>query len=154
MLRYVHGYDEEVSAFVAHMIPSMHGRGFGECKTIGVVRDDGEMIAGIVYHNWNPQAGVIEMSAAAIPGSRWFTRRTADVMYEYPFVQLDCQMIMQLTPADDERLLGQLARGGYMFVLVPRLLGRDQDGVLCLFTREMWIDNKILRFKPKLEEAA
>ena len=55
-------------------------------------------------------------------------------------------MIVQRTPADAEELLEQLARGGYMFVKWPRMLGRDRDGVLCLFTREAWDECK---FNPE-----
>jgi hypothetical protein len=141
MLDYVYGHDEIVAGFVAAMIPAAQDRGFGRCKAIGVVDGD-QLIAGLVYHNWNPEAGVIEMSAAAIPGRQWLTRETIRQMYQYPFLQIGCQMMLQLTPASDERLLRQLSALNYTFVRIPRLLGRDSDGVVCLLTREAWQDNK------------
>jgi hypothetical protein len=33
-------------------------------------------------------------------------------MDHYPFLHCGCQMVVQRTPADNERLLGILARGG------------------------------------------
>ena len=51
-------------------------------------------------------------------------------------------MVVQRTPADDERLLYVLSRYGYAFCPVPRLFGRNRDGVVCCLTREAWEANK------------
>jgi RimJ/RimL family protein N-acetyltransferase len=158
MLDYVYGHDEIVSHFVATLIPHCR-RGFGPAaKAIGVI-DEGRLIAGIVYHNYDPEAGIIEISGAALPGTYWLSRETLRRMFQYPFHGCRCQMVVQRTPADDERLLGVLARYGYAFVTIPRLFGRDRDGVVCLLTREAWENNKFnqrLRHhvEPALEEAA
>jgi hypothetical protein len=63
-------------------------------------------------------------------------------MYVYPFHQLGVQMVVQRTPADDLRLLRQLAAYDYMFIKVPRMFGRERDGVLCLLTYEDWCANR------------
>jgi hypothetical protein len=70
-------------------------------------------------------------------------------------------MVVQRTPADSERLLRILAAYNYSFILLPRLFGRDRDGVLCALTREAWEDNRFnQRLKhhvvpePSLHEAA
>lgn len=154
MLQYLYGHDDAVAKFVAELVPHNAGRGFGRCKAIGVLDGDGRLIAGIVYGNWDPQAGVIEIAAAAI-SPRWLTRRTIDMMYGFPFRQLECQMVVQRTPADNERLLRQLAVGGYNFYLIPRLLGRDRDCVVCTLTREAWLASKFIRRPvPAILEAA
>ena len=130
MLQYIYGYDEGVAAFVARLIPHCR-RGFGpNIKAIGIA-DHEQIIAGLVYHNFDPEAGIIEISGAALPGKHWLTRETIKRMYQFPFHQCDCQMVVQRTPADDEWLLGILARYGYTFMLLPRLFGRDRDGVIC-----------------------
>jgi len=150
MLRYVYGHDETVAQFVAQLIPHAHGRTLSG-KAIGVIDDEGKLIAGVVYHQYDREAGTIEITGAALPGSRWLTRETIQRMYTYPFEQLGVQMIVQRTPADAEHLLEQLARGGYMFVKWPRMLGRDRDGVLCLFTREAWDECKFNSKRKKPE---
>ena len=154
MLDYVYGQDELVAQFVAQLIPHVRGYGFARAKAIGVIDADGRLVGGIVYHDYNPQSGVI-MLAAAATSPRWLTRETLRRMYEYPFSQLGVQMVAQPTPADNERLLRQLAALDYMFVLVPRMFGRERDGVLALFTREAWQKSKFIR-RPelRLEEAA
>src|SRR5215510_5207780 len=135
MLHYLYGHDETVADFVARLIPHCRARGFGACKAIGVLDDDGRLVGGVVYNNYDPEAGCIEISGAAT-SPRWLTRETIARMYQYPFLQVGVQMIVQRTPAENERLLRQLAAYDYMFVKVPRMFGRERDGVLCLLTRE------------------
>src|SRR5262245_14078438 len=133
------------------MIPTVRDRGFGRCVTMGVGDAEGLLVAGFVYHNWEPDAEVIEMSGAALPGVKWCTPDVLARMYQYPFLQLHCQMVVMRVAADNERLLRQLAALNYMLIKIPRMLGRDKDGVLCLLTYEDWIDNKICkRFKHHL----
>jgi hypothetical protein len=105
MLDYVYGHDQIVARFVADLIPHCH-RGFGpNIKAMGVVDEEGKLIAGIVYSNYDPEAETIEISGAALPGKYWLTRGTIERMYVYPFLRCGCQMIYQKTPADNERLL-------------------------------------------------
>ena len=141
MLHYVYNQHEDVARFVAQLIPDVRELGFGRCKAIGVVDASGRAIAGVVYHNWQPRFGVIEMSAAATT-PRWLTRETLQRIYDYPFEQLQVQMVMKLVSRDDERLLDQLARGGYVFYRFPRAFGRDRDGVICELTSEAWAECK------------
>ncbi|HEX3412884.1 MAG TPA: hypothetical protein VHT00_14285 [Stellaceae bacterium] len=154
MLDYLYGHDETVAHFVATLIPHCR-RGFAPtAKAIGVLDQDGLLIAGIVYHNYDPEAELIEISGAALPGRQWLTRGTLARMFQYPFHQCGCQMVVQRTPADDERLLYVLSRYGYGLITIPRLFGRDRDGVVCLLTREAWENNKFnKRLKHHLEPA-
>ena len=159
-LKYVYGYDALVADFVAGLIPHCR-RGFGNCAAIGVIDSDGKLIAGLVYYNYDPDAAIIEIAGAALPGRQWLTRETIARMYRYPFLGLNCQMVVQRTPADDERLLYILSRYDYSFIPMPRLFGAERDGVICCLTREAWEANKFnQRFKhhipddQPLEEAA
>ena len=159
MLRYVYGHDEIIAQFVAALIPSCRERGFGRCKAIGV-DDGGRLIAGFVYHEYYPEAELIQISGAALPDTRWCTPQTLAHIYRYPFLGLGCQMIFQIVPATDKQLLWQLSRLNYAFVPMPRMLGRNKDAVLAQLTFENWADNKICRRyrhhinQPAFEEAA
>ena len=159
MLDYVYGHDEVVAQCVAQLIPHCR-RGFGSnAKAIGVIDEDGKLIAGLVYHNYDPEAGIIEVSGASTT-ARWLTRGTIARFYQYPFLQCGCQMVIQRTPADDTRLLRQLAAYDYSFIKIPRLFGRDRDGVVCCLTYEDWAGNRFNRrfghhlVDANLEEAA
>lgn len=139
-LRYIFDRPELVANCVAMLIPHCRARGFGKCSAIGVIDEDGKLIGGLVYHNYDIAANVIEISGAATH-PRWLTRETIKWMYQYPFHQLGVQMVVQRTPADDVRLLRQLASYDYTFIKVPRMFGRERDGVLCLLTYEDWCEN-------------
>jgi RimJ/RimL family protein N-acetyltransferase len=153
MLDYVYHHDQIIAQFVASLIPECRVRGFGpNIKAMGII-DDGDLIAGMVYHHWDPDAGVIEMSGAAIPGKQWLSRETLRRMYVYPFRDCACQMVTMRVAADNERLLRQLAALNYSFIKIPRLLGRDRDAVCCLLTYEDWVGNKINRRFKHYEDA-
>jgi hypothetical protein len=143
MLDYVYGHDEIVANFVSQLIPETRERGFPTAsKAIGVIDDKGQLIAGLVYHNYNPEAGVIEMSGASLPGKYWLTRETLKRIYQYPFLQMGCQMVV-MNVADGNVVLRTLKQLNYTFIRIPRLLGRDKDAIVCLLTREAWAGNKI-----------
>jgi hypothetical protein len=144
-LRYLYGRDDLVAPFVARMIPHVRELGFGKCKTIGVLDENSELIAGFVYHNFSPQFGVMEISSAAVPGVNWLTRATLAVMYGYPFEQCRAQMLAHTVREDNTRLLRQLSAIGCMFVTIPRLYGRNENGVICLLTDDAWASNKVLK---------
>ena len=148
MLEYLYGHNEAVAQFAAQLIPAFRGRGFERnARAIGVLKD-GVLIAGVVYHNYDPVAEIIEISGAALPGHYWLTRDTIRRQYQYPFLQLGCQMVFQRNSARDERLLGMLAAYDYTLIRVPRMLGRDHDGVIATLTYEDWCNN---RFNKRLK---
>ena len=153
-MHFLYQQDEVVSRFVATLVPHCR-RGFGNCKTIGILDDDGRLIAGLVYNNYDPDAEIIEIHGAAIE-PRWLSLQTIRRMFEYPFLEVGCQMVVMRVRADNERLLRQLAQADFAFMLVPRLFGRDVDGVLCTLTDDAWRGNKFSRrfYRNEVKEAA
>ena len=151
MLEYVFGQNEAVAAFVAQMIPECRERGFGNCTAIGIMDETG-MLGGLVYKNWQPELGTIEISGAALPGTNWFSRRTIQVMHDYPFYQLGCQMVIMTTYADNLIVQRILAAIGYAFHYIERLGGRDKDGVVCTLTVEKWEASKYNRNRKRAEQ--
>ena len=138
MLDYVFGHDEIVAKFVASLIPECRERGFGKCAAIGIVSPTGELLGGLVYRNWCPEVGTIEISGAAVPGTNWLSRRTVNIMYDYPFYQVGCQMVIKTTMADNAIVLRIMSAVGFALHYVVRLGGRDRDGVLGTLTVEQW----------------
>jgi len=151
MLRHLWNENELVGEFVAALIPHCR-RGFGaNIRTLGVLDEDDQLIAGIVYHNWDVEAGLMEISGAATH-PRWLSRRTLMLMHCYPFgVDCKCQMIVQRIPADNVRLLSIVKRYGYELREIPRLFGRHRNGVVATLTDEAWFNNL---FNRELREEA
>jgi len=162
-LKYIYDQDALVADFVAR---SKIASGFTKrasfpknLRAIGIANDDNELIAGIVYFNYNPDAGTIEMSIEALPKQRWLTRTTLAVMFQYPFLHCGCQMLITKTSARSTHVLRMLAAMNFTLILVPRSGGRNEDGVLCLLTDDDWRAGKFCqRFKHhvavKADEAA
>jgi RimJ/RimL family protein N-acetyltransferase len=141
-MRYLYGEDALVADFVARMIPHVGARGFDKCRAIGIVNDDDELVAGILFHLLSPAAGIMEITIAALPGHQWLTRSTL-ALYRYPFLQQGCQMVVATVPASDERSLRILAVMGFELVKHRRLFGRHMDGVIASLTYEDWLENKV-----------
>ena len=142
MHQYIFGHDEAVAAFVAQLIPECRERGFGKCRAIGIADAEGNLLGGLVYRNWCPEVGTIEISGAAVPGTNWLSRRTVQVMYDYPFYGVGCQMVIKTTMADNEIVLRIMAAIGFTLHYIERLGGRDRDGVVGTLTQEQWEASK------------
>lgn len=153
MLRYICDRDREVAAWIAEHIPHARGRGLaGGFRSIGIWQDGVGPIAGMAFHNWDPEAGTMHITAAAIT-PRWLTRETIRIMGQFPFVQCRCQMVEQHQPADNEHLLAQLVRAGYDLIWRPRMYGRNRDGVIATLTYEQWVSSPICQsFRRRARE--
>ena len=138
MHQYIFGHNEVVAQFVASLIPECRDRGFGKCTAIGIANEQGDLLGGLVYRNWHPEFGTIEISGAAVPGTNWFSRRTIQVLHDYPFHQLGCQMVIMTTLADNYIVQRILAAIGYNFYYMERLGGRNCDGVVCTLNDDQW----------------
>ena len=134
------GHDEAVAAWVARHIPGCE-RGFETCRAMGVL--DGEkLVAGMVYHNWEPEHGVIEISGAATT-PRWLTRRVLWQMFAYPFAGIGCQMLVMRVSQRNEQWNGRglprlLTAYGFDKHTIPRLYGRQESGHLFTLTDDAW----------------
>ena len=114
-------------------------------RAIGIANADGELIAGLVYFNYNPEAETIEMSAEALPGHRWLTPSTLAVMFQYPFLGCRCQMLITKTEARNRHVLRMLGAMNFTLILHPRAGGRYEDGVVAQLTVEDWMESKFCK---------
>lgn len=136
MIELAYGVNHEIAAWVANNIQGCE-RGFDKPVSIGVIRN-GAIIGGVVYHNWHPESGVIEMSAAAAD-SRWLMGPTLHAIFEYPFQQLDCQLVVLRVSERNDRMVKIAFRFGFEGYLIPRLRGRDEGEYLFTLTKERWL---------------
>lgn len=128
-----------IERFVSERIGD-DGDGFGQCAALGVVRD-GRLIAGVVYHNWRPSAGVIEMSAAA-EDRRWLQRPVLRAMFAYPFDEVGCQLVVARHRESATHLRRMWTAAGADEVVIPRLRGRDEGEAVATLTAETWKQGK------------
>lgn len=137
----VWGNPDLVVPFVARLI-GHPGSDFGECQTMTVLDSHGKVAAGIVFHNWNPDAGVIEVSAAAVD-PRWPTRNVLQQAFGYVFAH--CQLAVSRQHEDNIRARKLWKAFGADEYLIPRLRGRTASEAICTLTEEAWRDSKFMR---------
>lgn len=119
-------------------------RGFGPCTTMGVF-EDGQLVGVMVYHNWDREAGVIEISGVS-EDKRWLARHVLWEMFHYPFDQLGCQLIVMRVSERNQQWNGRglprlLTAYGFTTTHVPRLFGREEGGILYCLTDDAWRAN-------------
>lgn len=134
------GEDTDRLAFlVADKIWPGKGYDFGPCRGIAVVNGD-QLAAGIIYHNYDPEAEILEISASAfMPG--WLTRHVLKAMFDFPFVNCGCQAVVHRVPDEDQAQHRMLTSYGHIHYRIPRLRGRDKAENIFVLTREAWASN-------------
>lgn len=127
--------NQAIAYFVAGGITGCE-RGWENFTTLGLVEGD-RLVAGVVFHNYNPEAGVIELSAAAT-SRRWLTRPMLKGMFGYPLEQIGCQMVVIRVSERNTVMTGIAERFGFTAYRIPRLRGREEAEILFTLTDEDW----------------
>jgi RimJ/RimL family protein N-acetyltransferase len=102
-VRLLFGHDQIIADWVARNIPHM-ATGFGPATAIGVVDQRDQPMAGVVFHDYQPAYGTIQLSAAAI-SPRWATKRLVSDILRYPFGQLGVHKVWTATQHENARAL-------------------------------------------------
>lgn len=133
--------NDGIAEFVAMLTDAT---GFGRCTSLGVIAD-GMLIAGIVYHNWAPNAGVIEISGASTE-RRWLTRPVLKAMFSYPFLEIGCQTVVMRVSERNKMWNGRglhriLSAYGFKQFRIPRIRGRDEAEIVHTLSDDDWMAN-------------
>lgn len=104
--------------------------------SLGVLDDD-RLVAGVLYHNHYPDAGVIELTAASI-SKRWLTRPVLKAIFALPFERFGCQLCV-LRVSETNRSMLRIGRAyGFESYAIPRLRGRDEAEHILTLTDDDW----------------
>jgi RimJ/RimL family protein N-acetyltransferase len=114
---------------------------FGPCGSLGVVKGS-TVVAGIVFHNWIPDYGVIEISAAA-DDPRWLARKTIRQVMKICFDQHQCQQIYARIEISNHRACQIFDFLGFRKIVLPNMRGKDRDENLYLMTADEWASHKL-----------
>ncbi len=132
-------FNEAIGDFVSERIYGEPGR-FREYCSLAVV-DQGRVIAGVLYHHFHPDCGVIEMSAASID-KRWLTRPVLKAMFAVPFEIFSCQLAV-LRVSEHNRPMLRIAKAyGFNEFIIPRLRGRTEAEHILTLSDDEWRANK------------
>lgn len=129
------GHTDAVSGFVARMIDAKNG--FGPCEAMGVIDRAGKLVAGVVYHNYHRETGVIEASAASV-NARWATRGVLGAALSYAFGQLGVQTVVARTDIENVRTRRLWRAMGATEHELPNLRGRGRSEIVLILTDDAW----------------
>lgn len=129
-----------IARWVADRIPGCE-RGFGPCAAMSV---GSPLIGAVVFHNYNPEGAVMEMSAAA-ESPRWLSRPVLAAMHGYVFDRAGCQLAVLRVSERNRRMLRIAKAYGYEGTRIPRLRGRDEAEIILTLTDDAWRSSKFHR---------
>lgn len=121
------GQDDLVGSFVAEANGGTWTPNRG--TTIGLA-EDGKVIAGVLYENYNRAS--VTTHIAAISDRRWMTREFLWVIFAYPFQQLGVRKL--IAPVGPLNVRSRRFVSNLGFVLETALKDAHPDGDLLLFT--------------------
>jgi RimJ/RimL family protein N-acetyltransferase len=136
----VWGGRDAVVAFVARLAGCRPD--FGNCQTMAVLDKDGRLVAGLVFHNYSPEYGVIEVSAAATT-PKWATRQVLNEALGYVFAH--CQMAVARIAEDNQPARRLWKALGATEIILPRMRGRGASEAVLLLTDDAWAQSKLKR---------
>jgi RimJ/RimL family protein N-acetyltransferase len=124
----VYNATDEVAAWVCNLI--QHVTDFGPCAAIGVERK-GKIIAGMVYHDYQPEAQTIQLSMAAT-SPRWAVPGVIKGLLAYPFEQLGVYKVWTATPRLNVRALRVNEHVGFTReAVLAHHFGPQNHAVIC-----------------------
>lgn len=134
------GQNDLVANYVAAHVPACSTGWPGWIATVGFVLD-GELIGGTVYHGYEPEWGLIEMSSAA-SSPRWLTRDTLRAILGYPFLELNCRNVVMRVSSLNTRMCSIAERFGFSRHALPDLRGEGEDDVVYILSRKAWEERR------------
>jgi hypothetical protein len=132
-VRALYGEDEAVARFVQQLLG--FERAFVNFKAIGFLDRDGALEAGVIYNNWAPESGVIEISAAA-SSHRWGTKERLRIIFEYPFSF--CRMVIARTSENNPTPLRIWRALGANEYRIPDLRAPGEAEIITTLSIEQW----------------
>lgn len=109
-------------------------RGWDTCVAMRVFQED--TIGGVVFHDWNPEARTMCLSAAGEPG--WLNRSVLHAMHGYVFDTAGCQLAVLQVSEKNKRMIRIGLAYGYTAHRIPRLRGRDEAELILTLADDDW----------------
>ena len=123
-----------VERFVAGLLG--YPRGFGECQAIGFLDSEGKLVAGVVFHHYQPEQGVIEISAASTCRN-WLNRARLAEIFDYPF-RIGCRLVVARIGEHNARARRIWRSLGSDEYVIPALRSPQEAEVIYTLSAEKW----------------
>lgn len=84
---------------------------WGRASTL-IHEKDGEILAVVVYNNWNP-GNSAELSVAAVDGRQWLTRPFLFAVFANPFLEWGCRRVWSVIDDDNHKSIKLCSHLGF-----------------------------------------
>lgn len=160
-MKLLYGHNEEVADWVARRIPYIHrrmhesafGMAFGPSRAIGVIDAQGVLVAGVVYHGYDPWCKSIELSFAA-DTRKWLTRNLIRELMGYPFDTIGVNRVTGVTPKRAKAARVFLDKFGFKREGVARSGFGEDDAIISGLLAKEWRQSKYAQAHLRRAEAA
>jgi RimJ/RimL family protein N-acetyltransferase len=149
-MKLLYGHSAEVAAWVGWRIPVIKrhlerdpaSEPFGPAQAIGVLDNQNQLVAGVVFHNWNPDFQTVELSFAA-DTAKWLNRTVIQAMMTYAFDTLGCCRINATTPKTARDARRFIQKFGFRREGVATDgFGPGQDVIISRLLKREWLQTK------------
>lgn len=118
-------------------------RGVGDCQAVGFY-DGKDLVAGVLYHNFDPDAGVIEMTAYSARRD-WLTKDRLQSIMAYPFTGAGCRMVVARIAEGNARARRIWRSFGAKEYLVPDLRRAGEAECIQTLAADDWRASRFMR---------
>lgn len=123
------GVDELVSEI------TREGDNYGPHQSLGVIDGNGRLIAGVIFHGWQPEYGVIQVTAASL-SRKWATRTVLRAGFGYAFSF--CRMVIARTSENNTPVRRLWRAFGAQEVLLPDLRAEGEGEAVMMLSKDSW----------------
>jgi len=139
----VYDYPVETKAFVERGLWE-NKRQFGDCVAIGFANAVEGLVAGFVYHNYEPETGVIEVSGYSTRRD-WCTKALLKVIFDYPFNQVGVRLVVARHSEHNKRVRRIWKSIGAKEYVIPDLRADGEAEVVSVLSRNDWMKSRFMR---------
>lgn len=111
MVKVISGYDEVVRNFVLSRVDEIDLK--NGYTTLGVVDDNNDLIFGVVYYDYRKPVDIQVCIAA--DKSNWANRETLNILFGYPFRQLNCRRMTAIISKKNKKSRSICERLGFVY---------------------------------------
>lgn len=108
---------------------------------IGFATEGAGLVAGVVYHDYDPEKGSVEMSAYSST-RRWLNRRLLSTIFAYPFEQIGCRITIARMSEQNAQSTGVWERLGAEMVRLPEVWGEGIACIVAVLTKDNWQESR------------
>lgn len=105
-------------------------------STLGVF-DNGQLLAGLVFHDLHKEYGTIEISGAG-ESKRWLTRKAISLIGEISFSLNGCQTLIARVASDNRKSAQLFECSEFEKSTLPNLRGAGVDELVFTITAKAW----------------